>query len=182
LDLCLQLYLSRNSYYSVIVGMGIKVAGRWISPVWVRIWIFAYSIHLETVTTSSIVSVWIKMGRKWFPPAWLRICGSVPPCPVFNDWLWWGETMSQNCSHQRAYSSPGWYVSMASHGDDGAGWVLVHQSSLAVLPAETSGASRMGPPALLLVRRKVCCGFLSPLQIHLGWVWTRDPWVQWQAH
>jgi hypothetical protein len=31
---------------------------------------------------------------------------------------------------------------MTSHGDDGAGWILVHQSSLAVLPAETSGASR----------------------------------------
>jgi hypothetical protein len=30
-----------------------------------------------------------------------------------------GETMSQNCGHQRAYcSSPGWYVNMESHGDD----------------------------------------------------------------
>jgi hypothetical protein len=29
------------------------------------------------------------------------------------DWLWWGETMSQNCGHQRAYrSSPEWYVNM----------------------------------------------------------------------
>jgi hypothetical protein len=34
---------------------------------------------------------------------------------------------------------PGWYVNTESHGDDA--W-LVHQSSLAVLPAETSGASR----------------------------------------
>jgi hypothetical protein len=34
---------------------------------------------------------------------------------------------------------PGWYVSMESHGDHDAGWVnswLVHQSSLAVQPAE----------------------------------------------
>jgi hypothetical protein len=38
-------------------------------------------------------------------------------------------------------------------------------------------------PALLPLRRKLCCGFLSPLKIHrLGWVWIRDPWVQWQAH
>jgi hypothetical protein len=85
---------------------------------------------------------------------------------------------------------------------------LVYQSSLAVLPAETSGPSRrngrrsenfaysvslirqhaiksydMGPPALLHIRRKVCCGFLSLLKIHrLSRVWTRDPWVQWQAH
>jgi hypothetical protein len=41
----------------------------------------------------------------------------------------------------------------------------------------------MGPLALLPIRRKVCCGFLSPLKIHrLDWVWTCDPWVQWQAH
>jgi hypothetical protein len=31
----------------------------------------------------------------------------------------------------------------------------------------------MGPPALLLLQRKVCCGFLSPLKIHrLGQIWT----------
>jgi hypothetical protein len=27
-------------------------------------------------------------------------------------------------------------------------------------------AYNMGPPALLLLQRKVCCGFLSPLKIH----------------
>jgi hypothetical protein len=61
-------------------------------------------------------------------------------------WLWWGETMSQNCGQQRAYYlSPGWYVSMEGHcvmipaGDNS--W-LVHKSSLAVIPAETSGVSR----------------------------------------
>jgi hypothetical protein len=41
----------------------------------------------------------------------------------------------------------------------------------------------MGPSALLPIRRNVCCGFLSSLKIHrLSRVWTRDPWVQWQAH
>jgi hypothetical protein len=41
----------------------------------------------------------------------------------------------------------------------------------------------MGPPALFPVRRKVCCGFLSPLKIHrLGRARTRNVWVQWQAH
>jgi hypothetical protein len=39
-----------------------------------------------------------------------------------------------------------------------------------------------GPPALLPIRRNVCCVFLSQLKIQrLGRVWTRDPWVQWQA-
>jgi hypothetical protein len=39
------------------------------------------------------------------------------------DWLWWDETVSQNCSHQQAYcSSPKWYVSIESHGDDDAVW------------------------------------------------------------
>jgi hypothetical protein len=34
---------------------------------------------------------------------------------------------------------------------------------------------RHGPPALLPIWRKVCCGFLSPLKIyHLGQVWIHD--------
>jgi hypothetical protein len=54
--------------------------------------------------------------------------------------------MSQNCCHQRAYcSSPGWYVSVGAMvmiipARDNS-W-LVHQSFLAVLPAEISGARR----------------------------------------
>jgi hypothetical protein len=64
------------------------------------------------------------------------------------DWLWWGENMSQNCGHQQSYySSPRWYmwvrramvVMMMPAGNNS--W-LVYQSSLAILPAEMSGASR----------------------------------------
>jgi hypothetical protein len=41
----------------------------------------------------------------------------------------------------------------------------------------------MGPLALLPTQRKMWCRFLPPLKIHrLGQVWTRDPWMQWQAH
>jgi hypothetical protein len=37
----------------------------------------------------------------------------------------------------------------------------------------------VGPPALLPIWMKVCCGFLSPLKIHrLGRVWTRHFWVR----
>jgi hypothetical protein len=82
--------------------------------------------------------------------------------------------------------------------------LLVHQSSLAVLPAETSGASRRnrrrsdnfachylkylkgsltchkilwhGTSSFISIWRKLCCGFLSPLKIHrLVQVWTHDP-------
>jgi hypothetical protein len=61
-------------------------------------------------------------------------------------WLWWGETMSQNCSHQQAYrSSPGdmwaWKAMMMMMAAGDNTW-LIHQSSMAVLLAETSGASR----------------------------------------
>jgi hypothetical protein len=36
----------------------------------------------------------------------------------------------------------------------------------------------MRPTPLLPLRRKVCCGFLSPLKIlHLGRVWTREPLI-----
>jgi hypothetical protein len=87
--------------------------------------------------------------------------------------------MSQTYGHQRAYCpSPGRYVSVESHGDDDDNSLLVHQSSLAVLPAETSGESRrngrrsenfflsvsydMEPSALLPIRRKVYCEFYRP--------------------
>jgi hypothetical protein len=40
----------------------------------------------------------------------------------------------------------------------------------------------MEPPALLSPQRKACCIILSPLRIHcLGWVWTCECWVSWQA-
>jgi hypothetical protein len=98
-------------------------------------------------------------------------------------------------------------VMMKPSGDNS--W-LVHQISLAVLPAETSGASRRngrksenfayqylkylkgsltcckilrhGTTGFTSLRRKVYCGFLSPLIHRLCRVWTRYPWVQWQAH
>jgi hypothetical protein len=117
--------------------------------------------------------------------------------------------MSQN----RGYNSPfvhplgecewGVVVVMTPTGDNS--W-LVYQSLLAVLPTETSAASRrdgrrnenflysvswyvngflhalksysIWSPALLSIWRKVCCGFLSSLKIYrLGRVWTHDPWV-----
>jgi hypothetical protein len=139
-------------------------------------------------------------------------------CPVpLTDWLidYDGmRLMSQICGHHWPIVHPPgeceWtaMVMMMPTGDNS---LLVYQSSLAVLPAETSGASRRngrrnenfaysvsfdtstdllhaiksykGPPALLPIWRKVCCGFLSSLKIHhLSRIWTRDPWVQWQAH
>jgi hypothetical protein len=76
---------------------------------------------------------------RWFHVASHKFCLMI-------DCLWWGETVSQNCGHQWACcSSPGdmwaWraMVMMILAGDDS--W-LIHQSSLAALPAETSGASR----------------------------------------
>jgi hypothetical protein len=73
---------------------------------------------------------------------------SFPPVSVIPQWLfdYDGETISQNCCHQRpCYSCPSdmWalraMVMIMSAGDNS--W-LVHQSSLPVLPAEISGASR----------------------------------------
>jgi hypothetical protein len=130
---------------------------------------------------------------------------------VLLDWLWWGENMSQNYGHQRAcFSSPGWYVSMEAMvmilpARDNS--QLANQSSLTVLPAETSGASRRngrrsenfayqylkylkGSLTCRKILRRGTSGFtshpkegvlriLSPLKIHrLCWVWTRDPWGQ----
>jgi hypothetical protein len=39
------------------------------------------------------------------------------------------------------------------------------------------------PPSVILLRRNVFSGFLSPLEIHsLGRFWTHKPLVQWKAH
>jgi hypothetical protein len=50
-------------------------------------------------------------------------------------WLrWWGKT-SQNHGQQWVYcSSPGWYVNVESHGDDGWGKLPTHPSELSRSP------------------------------------------------
>jgi hypothetical protein len=129
------------------------------------------------------------------------------------DWLWWGETMSQNHGHHPQSDIWAWrtmvmMMMMMPAGDNS--W-LVHQSYLAVLPAETSGASRRNGwrsenfayQYLKYLKGSLTCrkiydmlssGFTShqkegvlriciALKIHrLCQVWTRNPWVQWQAH
>jgi hypothetical protein len=75
----------------------------------------------------------------------ISTCRSVIPSAQF-DWLWWGENMSQNCDHERACcSSPGdiwaWRAMVLMMPARDTAWP-VHQSFLAVLPAETSGTSR----------------------------------------
>jgi hypothetical protein len=136
-------------------------------------------------------------------PAWICLQGITVE---WFDWLCrWGE-MSQNRSHKWAYgSSSGWYVSV----EESWLWRWCRLGKLLSRPPELSGSPTskdiweqvrgmdegvrilqhaiksydMRPPALFLIRSKMCCGFLSPLKIHrLGQVWTRDPWVQWQAH
>jgi hypothetical protein len=117
--------------------------------------------------------------------------------------------MSQNCSHQGdMWAWRAMVVMMMPAGDNS--W-LIHQSSLAVLPAETSGASRWNGrrrenfayqclkylKGFLICRKILRHGtssftshlkegvlqILSPLKIHrLGRVWTRGHWVQRQAH
>jgi hypothetical protein len=62
---------------------------------------------------------------------------------LWTDWLWWGNTMSQNCGHQRAPTGNMWTwtatVMMMPAVDNS--W-LIHHSYVAVLPAGTAGASR----------------------------------------
>jgi hypothetical protein len=56
----------------------------------------------------------------------------------------WDEIMSLNCSHQWSYcSSHRWHMSMENHGGMmliGENSWLVHQSYLAILPAQTSSS------------------------------------------
>jgi hypothetical protein len=128
-------------------------------------------------------------------------------------WLWWAETVSQNCDTNGPIVHPtgdmwAWrtMVKMIPAGDKS--W-LIHRSSLAVLPAETSGASRRngrsedfayqylkyfkGSLTSRKILRHGTSGFTSHpkegvLRIFMVLknqsprpVWTRDPWVKWQA-
>jgi hypothetical protein len=58
----------------------------------------------------------------------------------------WGENMSLNCGHQRAYCSfTRWYMSMGNDGGmmstDENSW-FVHQSALEILLAESTGSTQ----------------------------------------
>jgi hypothetical protein len=56
------------------------------------------------------------------------------------DWLWWDETMPQNCGHHPPGDMWAWRATVMMRAGNNS-W-HVRQSSLAVLPAETSGESR----------------------------------------
>jgi hypothetical protein len=87
---------------------------------------------------------WLQVRSWWMKWHWSRSLSEffsftlLLNVPLFLhwliNWLWWGEIMSQNCGHQRAYcSSPGWYVSMENSGDDDAGWGITPDSSIRTL-------------------------------------------------
>jgi hypothetical protein len=131
------------------------------------------------------------------------------------DWLWWGETDVPEPQPSLVYcSSPGW-MWVESHGvmmPAGYNAWLVYQSSLAVLPAETFGASKKNgrrnhnfaySVSFCYVNGSLTCrkilrhgnsGFTSHqkegvLRIFITLknpsprpIWTRDPWVQWLEH
>jgi hypothetical protein len=105
--------------------------------------LLSWSINSAFYETLRLITVSTR-ARHWSLP-WARWIQSTSHHSLI-DWLRWSETVSQNCGHQRAYlSSPGRYVSIESHGvmmPAGDNSWLIHQSSLAVLPAETSGAGR----------------------------------------
>jgi hypothetical protein len=104
---------------------------------------------------------------------------SSPSCRV-------GETTSLKFDNQRVYClSPRWYISTEYHGGilpTEKNFWFVHQSSLAILPAEASSSEGgiwrrkywilpttyydMWPTDLLPLRRKSCCRLLSLLKIH----------------
>jgi hypothetical protein len=125
-----------------------------------------------------------------------------------------GWDQSLNWGHQRAYCSlPRRYMRVGIHGGmnltEKNSW-LVHQSSLEILPGESSGSkqeesvngninfalqSTCSYLQVIFTCRKIlqhgASDFtflaregvnLSPLKIHrLGRIWIHEPWIQWQA-
>jgi hypothetical protein len=92
--------------------------------------------HCDTPVTS-VASLLQRLWWWWWWWSWWSSSSSS---------CWWGEATSLNCGHQRAYClSPRWYMSMDNH--DGMmmsteeNW-FVHQSFLAILPAESSGSKQ----------------------------------------
>jgi hypothetical protein len=70
---------------------------------------------------------------RWNIQTYWRVSGLRPKIWNQFEWLWWDETMSQNCGNERAYSSPGWFVRMEGHSDDDAGWGWLPYSSTRAL-------------------------------------------------
>jgi hypothetical protein len=139
--------------------------------------------------------------------------GLRPPPSPYLDWLFWGESMSKNRSHHwpivHSLGVCEWSVVVMMQSGDNS-W-LVYQSSLEVLPAETSGASRRNGRRSenfayqymkylkgCLTRHKILrhgtSGFTSHPKEGVPRIFialkdpslrpglNREPWVQWQAH
>jgi hypothetical protein len=136
---------------------------------------------------------------------------------TFNDWLidYVGEVryISTVATNGPIFHPPGdrWaWRAMEIMVPTRENW-LVHQSSLAVIPAETSGARRRnwrmsknfayhylrhvkgfltcrnilryGISVFISNAKEGVLRILSPLKIHcIGRVWTCERWVPWQAH
>jgi hypothetical protein len=61
-------------------------------------------------------------------------------------------------------------------------WILLTKYLCHNPQGSSTSCNDMWPTALLLLRINLCYRFVSHLKIHRSRrVWTREPWVQWQA-
>jgi hypothetical protein len=200
-----------STLHAVPVLRTVLRGGRW--PSWTVI---------EKYETCISVGHWRNWEQHGDRLKWWRInasklfCDSVHLYPPLIDWLWWGETCLRTAVTNGPVVHPSsdmwaWraMVMMMMPAADNS-W-LVLQSSLAVLPAESSGETRRngrrnenlvypspwdfkrsltcrkilrhGTFPLYFPSEGRCTADLIALKMHLlCQVWTRDPWVQWRAH
>jgi hypothetical protein len=120
---------------------------------------------------------------------WLLLLGGVERSVLSTATILW-PIMHPHLSYNTpdSYTSALWlhqrHLAVTQGGGEKCPWTLLTQ----YLHHATRGFFTCGKiltwdlHALLPIRRKVCCGFLSPLKGNrLGRVWTRVLWVQWQS-
>jgi hypothetical protein len=137
-----------------------------------------FCCHMYWLIDRLIMMGWDYVSELW-PPTSLLFIPRVT-CQHGGPWWWWCRLGITSDSSTRALWQPyrQRHLRQAGGTDEG----------VRILPISIWNTSRdlqhavksygMGPSTSLAIRRKVCCGFLSPFKIHrLGRVWTRDPWA-----
>jgi hypothetical protein len=112
-----------------------------------------------------------------------RIRSKVAPPQMFKRQPLWSDQRHLQCHHLHTKYQPNPPI---SSNVCMRVWEWMKEMRTSVWDFKRSSACRkilnMGPPALLPIPRKVCCGFVLHLKINrIAWARTRELWIQWQA-
>jgi hypothetical protein len=143
------------------------------------------------------VSEWLLLRTFYSSPGdlrcgpWMMILTRDNSQLVYQSALAASSTVRRSCQQRLSVPAPQYWLVSCQQRHLWSEWEVGEGNENLVYPSLWTSrvllhaikSYDVGPPALLSVRRKVCCGFLSPLKFHhLGRARTRNLWIQLQAH